>query len=220
MRRNAAFRLSSSLCCLSALPVLIAWFFALVTVTMTTTTTAYKFGDFVELDLVIDSVKVDAYRHQMPRFGVVHHRTVVDGVTKQLGLQFDDGLFVLPVYPIDSRAGSLVRLDVEMISDESSLQNVIGTPTYAKVVDPPPPTNHREIVVTYIWTMQPNGNEHTLSVVYTLTVLACLAVVLFSSGVFSDNGNDGHGYGDSGTSSSSNETTASSHQSSGAPKWD
>jgi hypothetical protein len=217
MRRNAAFRLSSW-CCLSVLVV--AWFSLLVAIT-TTTTTAYKFGDFVELDLVIDSVKVDAFRHQMPRFGILHHRTVVDGVTKQLGLQFDDGLFVLPVYPIQSRAGSLVRLDVEMISDEYLLQNVIGTPTYAKIADPPPPTNHREIVVTYIWTMQPNGNEHTLSVVYTLTVLACLAVVLFSSSVFSDNGNDSQGYGDSGTSStSSNETTGGSHQSSGAPKWD
>jgi hypothetical protein len=172
--------------------------------------TAYKFDDLVELDLVIDSVKVDAYRHQMPRFGVPHYSTIVDGVTKQLGLQFDDGLFVLPVYPVQSKAGTLVRLDVEIVSDETSLQNVIGTPTYASL--PNALTDHYEIAITYIWTLQPNGNEHTLSVVYTLTVLACCLVVLISSGVL-----------DGSTSNEDQDPLAMSGGSGsggGAPKWD
>jgi hypothetical protein len=180
--------------------------FAVVFVCSSLEASSYKFGDYVETDLVIDSEKVDAYRHQMPRFGF-HHRLSVamdQPVTKHVGLQFDDGLFVLPVYPLQTKAGRLIRLDVEITADDTSLQTVVGTPTYAQTATSIPVNSTNPIVVTYIWTTQPNGNETTLSVLYTLTVLACFWVVIVSSGIL-------HGKLDS-----SSETSITS----GAPKWD
>lgn len=178
---------------------------AIVLLCLIPLSSSYRFGDFVETDLVIDAEKVDAYRHQMPRFGVDHHSTTIESVTQHLGLQFDDGLFVLPVYPVTSKMGNLVRLDVEIYSDESNIQNVIGTPTYSKTATDPT----KGIAVTYAWNMQSSGNEHSLSILYTVTVFACCWIILVSSGVLGGN--------DSSILSQQHDTATAS---TGAPKWD
>jgi hypothetical protein len=119
------------------------WCFALLlvwTIAFVARSDAYRVGDVVDTDLVIDSVPSDALRSQMPLFGVrwtAHVRFNVDPAkARTFSLQFEDGLWTLPVTPLVTKGKTisdgqqyLERMTVQFVYSKSgvgAIHSVVG----------------------------------------------------------------------------------------------
>ena len=85
---------------------------------------AYRVGDVVDTDVLIDAVQSDALRIQMPMFGVdwtSRVRFEVPDSARTVSLQFEDGLWTTHVYAMKSEGQFLERFQVQFTYSKSVL---------------------------------------------------------------------------------------------------
>ena len=91
-----------------------------------TAAAAYRVGDAVDTDLVVDGVPSDALRSQMPLFGVDSKTEIAvpiddDRRRRHFSLQFEDGLWTLPAAALQRKGEWLESVRVQFVYSKSGV---------------------------------------------------------------------------------------------------
>ena len=81
-----------------------------------TTVCAYRVGDVVDTDIVLDGVVSDALRNQRPLFGVDSMTVepfLIENTQRSFALQFEGGLWTLPTAAIAQKGQVLEKIQVQ-----------------------------------------------------------------------------------------------------------
>ena len=85
---------------------------------------AYRVGDVVDTDVVVDGVVADALRNQRPRFGIDSKTVepfVIESMKRSFSLQFEGGLWTLPTVAIKEKEQALEKIQVQFIYTRSGV---------------------------------------------------------------------------------------------------
>jgi hypothetical protein len=176
---------------------------------------AYHAGDVVDTDLWLDSARSDVLRSQMPMFALRYVAQVsfdTPPTAKTFSLQFEDGLWALPVTVLTKPGGRnmpwqfLERIRVQFIYSKSGTGAIHAVVVKDTIYSP----EHRtSFIVEYQWVEQEKVYLSAGQAVMSLAVfVACIYFLLISCAIIGDD--------DTATSGS----TTSTHVGSSVPKWD
>jgi hypothetical protein len=96
---------------------------------------AYRVGEVVDTDMMVNSVATDSLRSQMPLFGVPSKTNFqLDDDARSFSLQFEDGIFSLPTIPLQQKGGALEKVEVSFVYSKSgggAIHAVTCRPSYS-----------------------------------------------------------------------------------------
>jgi hypothetical protein len=175
---------------------------------------AYHVGDVVDTDLLIDSVRTDGLRSQMPMFGYGRYvQFDVPPAAKTFALQFEDGLWALPVTLLSKSGGGklpwqfLERIQVQFVYSKSGTGAIHAVVAKNVVYSS---EQRSTFVVEYLWMEEESVYLSSGQAVMFLAVfISCIFALLVSCGIIGNNDiMASAGVGGQASSSSS------------VPKWD
>jgi len=179
------------------------------------TITAYRLGDVVDTDLVIDGVASDALRNQRPLFGIDSKTTepfVSESIKRSFSLQFEEGLWTLPTASLkqNGESLSLEAIQVRFVYSRSGVGAIHAVQSNAVYG----PSSASAFYVEYHWIAEEAVHLQTgFTVMFLAVLVASVFFIMTSCGMLLES---------STTNRNSNYASQQqqSHGSISSPKWD
>ena len=181
------------------------------------TTCAYRLGDVVDTDIVVDGVVSDALRNQRPLFGV-DSMTVepfaIESIKRSFALQFEGGLWTLPTAAIEQKGQVLETIQVQFLYSRSGVGAIHAVHSNAVYG---PSSSVSAFTVEYQWIAEEAVNlNNGFAVMFLAVIVASIFFIASSCGMLLESAP---------TRSKNNSDVSVQHQQqygimAGSPKWD